>query len=166
MSKFVLRNQSKKYILFNVKIVTMKTKNKNLMMALRDKFDDFWETDRWFPEDFLRSRFHFMPAVNIRDEKDFFFIEMAVPGMKKDDFKIEVNNGLLTISVEHSTSEEVKEDNYTRREFNYNAFNRSFTLPENVDLKKIDAHYENGLLTLNLKIRVLVENPSKRIAVT
>ena len=91
-----------------------------------------------------------IPAVNIKEENDKFVLEMAAPGMKKDDFQINLDNYQLTISSEKSEKNEEKKDNYTRREFMYSTFSRSFTLPKTIDVDKIKADYKNGILTLTL----------------
>ncbi|HKL89953.1 Hsp20/alpha crystallin family protein [Muricauda sp. NFXS6] len=91
-----------------------------------------------------------VPAVNIKDNTEGFELELAVPGMKKDDFTVEVDNDVLTISSEIKTENEEKNDNYTRKEFSYASFKRAFTLPETVDGSKIDAKYEDGILKLTL----------------
>ena len=87
-----------------------------------------------------------IPAVNIMDDKDEYRLYFAVPGMKKDDFTIDVEGNMITISCEKEESKDEKEKNYTRREYNFYSFNRSFTLPEEVNREKIEATYENGLL--------------------
>ncbi len=91
-----------------------------------------------------------IPAVNIKEENDKFVLEMAAPGLKKDDFKINLDNYQLTISAETKDEKKEKEDNYTRREFIYNSFSRSFTLPKTIDVEKIRADYKNGVLNLVL----------------
>jgi len=91
-----------------------------------------------------------VPAVNIKEENDKYVLEMAAPGMKKNDFHISLEENVLTISSEKKEEKEEKQDNYTRREFYYNTFSRSFTLPENVDTENIKADYKNGILTLTL----------------
>lgn len=91
-----------------------------------------------------------IPAVNIKEENDKFVLEMAAPGMKKDDFKINLDNYQLTISAETKEEKKEKEDNYTRREFVYNSFSRSFTLPKTIDIEKIKADYKNGILNIVL----------------
>ncbi len=91
-----------------------------------------------------------IPAVNIKEEKDKFVLELAAPGMKKDDFKINLDNYQLTISAETRDEKKEKEDSYTRREFVYNSFSRSFTLPKSVDIDKIKADYRNGILDIVL----------------
>ena len=91
-----------------------------------------------------------IPAVNIKEENDKFILEMAAPGMNKDDFKINLDNYQLTISSEQKKEKKEKEDNYTRREFVYSSFSRSFTLPKTIDIDKIKADYKNGILLLTL----------------
>ncbi|PWL38272.1 molecular chaperone Hsp20 [Flagellimonas aquimarina] len=91
-----------------------------------------------------------LPAVNIKDNDENFELELAVPGGNKDDFKIEVDNDVLTISTEVKTDSKETKENYTRREFSFSSFKRVFTLPETVDGTRIDAAYENGILRLTL----------------
>ncbi|WP_422860485.1 Hsp20/alpha crystallin family protein [Flagellimonas sp. S174] len=91
-----------------------------------------------------------LPAVNIRENEAGFELELAVPGAKKEDFKVEVDNELLTISSEGKTENVETKENFTRKEFAYTAFKRAFTLPETVDGSKIDATYEDGILKLAL----------------
>ncbi|MFC4094400.1 Hsp20/alpha crystallin family protein [Euzebyella saccharophila] len=87
-----------------------------------------------------------VPAVNIKDNEKEFELQLAVPGRKKEDFNIEVDNDVLTISSDRQHEDEVKEGNYTRREFSFSSFKRSFTLPETIDSDKINAEYEDGIL--------------------
>ncbi len=91
-----------------------------------------------------------VPAVNIKENEKDFELELFVPGRVKDDFKIEIDDSVLTISAEiKEESEEVKE-NFTRKEFNISSFKRAFTLPETVATDKIEATYEGGILKFNL----------------
>src|ERR1700730_13770404 len=134
----------------------------NPMPAL---FDDFFNRDI-----FNRDLSNFsltdttLPAVNIREKHDNFEVEMAAPGMKKDDFKIELDGNLLTISSEKTDQHEEKEgEKYTRREFSYQSFQRSFNLPkEVVDAEKIKARYENGVLQLVIPKREEVKQKPRR----
>jgi HSP20 family protein len=91
-----------------------------------------------------------IPLVNIKETNDNFEVEMAAPGMNKEDFKVELDGNVLIITSEKKDEAEVKEgDRYTRREFSYQSFQRSFQLPkEVVDADKIEAKYENGVLRL------------------
>ncbi|WP_411896096.1 Hsp20/alpha crystallin family protein [Winogradskyella sp. A2] len=91
-----------------------------------------------------------LPKVNIRETSDAYFVDMAVPGMKKSDFEIHLEGQLLSISSEIKDQNEFQEDNFTRREFGYSAFKRSFTLPETVSEEKIKAKYNDGILSVHL----------------
>lgn len=94
-----------------------------------------------------------LPKVNVRETADEYFVEMAVPGMRKSDFNIELDNDTLLISSETTQEKEEKEDKYTRREFGYSSFKRSFTLPETIDDEKIKAEYKDGILSVHIPKR-------------
>ncbi len=94
-----------------------------------------------------------VPAVNIVERDEDFTLEFAVPGYKKEDFNIELDNDILTVSSEISTEDKSTNDNFTRREFSYSTFKRSFTLPETIDSGRVNAKYEDGLLKLTLPKR-------------
>lgn len=113
--------------------------------------------DRFFKDDlFDWSRFNFasaastLPAVNVKESEEKFTLEMAAPGLSKDKFKIEIKDNLLSISSEQKEEKKEEEKNYTRREFRYESFMRSFTLPENTDTDKIKAEYKDGLLIIDI----------------
>lgn len=91
-----------------------------------------------------------VPAVNIKDAKDQYLLEFAAPGLKKQDFKIDLDNYVLTVSSEKKQEKEEKESSYSRREFVYSSFSRSFTLPKTVNVDKIKADYSNGILSITL----------------
>ncbi len=91
-----------------------------------------------------------IPAVNIKENEIGFELQLAIPGAKKEDFKIEIDNEVLTISSEGSPEDNDEKERFTRKEFSYTAFKRVFTLPKTVDGSKIDATYENGILNLVL----------------
>jgi len=92
-----------------------------------------------------------VPSVNIKETADSYEVEVAAPGMQKKDFTIQLEGNLLTLSSVKEQQEETKEENYTRREFSYQSFQRSFELPKNVvDEENINARYENGLLSLSI----------------
>jgi HSP20 family protein len=109
---------------------------------------DFFDDDRFFNSPRLSGRS--VPAVNVKDNQKNFEVEVAAPGYEKKDFKIEIDNGLLTISVEKSEEKEQKDDNFTRREFGYSSFSRSFNLPQNTNEEDINARYEDGILKLTI----------------
>jgi len=130
------------------------------MSIVKRNGDHFSTLPTWFDNFLSRDFFDWnnsnfsdtgttIPAVNIIDQPDNFEVEMAAPGMTKNDFKIELDNNLLTISSEKSEKGEKDVQGFTRREFSYQSFNRRFTLPQNaVDTGKIKAKYENGVLRL------------------
>jgi HSP20 family protein len=91
-----------------------------------------------------------VPAANISEDKDHYEVSLAAPGMKKEDFNIDVEGNVLTISSEKEEKKEEHDERYSRKEYNYTSFSRSFTLPDWVNKDKIDASYENGLLRVNL----------------
>ena len=99
---------------------------------------------------FAKGHASFVPAVNISEEETKFSIEVSAPGFDKTDFKVEVDKGMLSVSAEHKNESNVKEKNYTRKEFNYGSFKRSFSLPEGINEEAIDAKYENGVLNISL----------------
>jgi HSP20 family protein len=107
-----------------------------------------------------------MPSVNVRETDKSFELDFAAPGLSKKDFKITVDNGVLTISSEKKEEKEEVEKDYTRREFSYNSFSRSFTLPENVNEEDVKAAYEDGILKLHIaKKNVTVSKAKKAIEV-
>lgn len=116
-------------------------------------FDDFFTKDlmdfnrRPFAENSLT-----IPSVNVKEEENGFEIQVAAPGIKKQDFKINLDRNVLRISSENkSENEEVDKDGkFTRREFNYSSFSRSFTLPEQVETDRIEATYEDGILKVSV----------------
>ncbi len=113
-------------------------------------FDDFFGQDL-FDSSVLPARNQTIPAVNVKEEDDHFEVELAAPGLNKDDFKVELHNRVLTISSEKQDEHvEEEEGKFSRREFRYSSFSRSFTLPETVDEEGIKASYNDGLLSLNI----------------
>jgi HSP20 family protein len=130
--------------------------------------NDLFETDLLSPELFnfegsLPSR---IPSVNITEGDKNFKIELAAPGFDKKDFKVETDNGMLTISSEKEKEDKEETDNYRRREFSYSSFRRSFQLPENSIQDKIEAKYENGVLKLTLpKKEISISKPKKEIKI-
>lgn len=107
-----------------------------------------------------------VPAVNIAENKDHYLVSMSAPGLKKEDFKINVADDVLTISSEKEESKEEKEAKYTRKEYNYSSFSRSFNLPEGADAEKISAKYEDGVLKITVPHDHRLKGPSaKHIAV-
>lgn len=108
-----------------------------------------------------------MPSVNISETAQGYQLEVAAPGLTKEDFRISLDKDRLTISSEKSTKHETTEGKFTRREFNYNSFARSFVLPKTVDKDNISAKYENGVLMLSVpkKAEVVKEEKSRVIEI-
>jgi HSP20 family protein len=130
--------------------------------------------DEFFNDSFLPRFLDFdkasgrvtVPAVNVEETDKEFHIEVAAPGLEKDDLKIAVNEGVLTISSEKKTEKEEKNDKYIRREFGYNAFARSFTLPDDTNVDKIVASHKNGVLQLTIPKAEVKVIPSKEIKIS
>lgn len=95
-----------------------------------------------------------VPAVNIKEEDDKFLVTLAVPGLKKDDIKVKVENGMLTVSSEKKEEKkDEKKGKYSRYEYNFSSFSRSFSLPDNADPEGVKAKYDNGELKIELQKR-------------
>ncbi len=104
-----------------------------------------------------------VPPVNIKEADSYFAVELVAPGLKKEDFNIEVENGLLTISSETKAEKMQEEGKYTRREYTHTSFKRAFTLPETVNEDGIDANYADGILTLTLPKKEEAQPKAKRL---
>ena len=125
-------------------------------------FDDYVNQD-W---DFKVSSSAGTPAVNIKELDNLFEIDLAVPGKKKSDFEIEVEEGLLSISSSMEEDQVTEKAKFTRREFSYNSFKRTFTIPDSVDPSNIEAHYSEGVLKLSLpKRKEALPQPKKLIKI-
>jgi HSP20 family protein len=112
-------------------------------------FSDLFDMERTFGTDFMeKDYFKSMPSANITEDMNQFKVELAVPGMSKNDFHIKVENDVLTISAEKKEEQEDKNEKFTRKEFYYGSFLRSFSLPNSVAGDKIEGKYENGILKL------------------
>lgn len=94
-----------------------------------------------------------LPAVNVKDNNEEYIVEMAVPGLKKSDFDINLDHKTLSISAAIETNEEDQNENYSRREFGYSSFKRTFSLPDTVETDKIKANYKDGILEVHLPKR-------------
>ena len=126
--------------------------------AQRNMFSNFFsDIDRMFDDDMFLMPMHLsrlgngnLPAANIRETDKDYNIELAVPGMKRDDFTIEVDENMISISSEKEENINEEKENYQRREYNYSSFNRSFRLPEAVKADSIKAQYDNGVLHIKV----------------
>jgi HSP20 family protein len=140
-------------------------KQRGSFPSMRSLLEDFWNNDTLLEDRFWNTRVN-LPAVNIIEKDDKFLIEMAAPGLRKEDFKINIENGILQIDSESQREVDEEKANYTRKEFNYSSFSRSFTLPENASEENIAANYENGVLKLKLqKLKSGTSHKKKQILI-
>jgi len=114
-------------------------------------FDDFFKPwNEWIDNGVFAGRMMKMPAVNISEHKNEYHLSLAAPGLKKDDFRIDVDGNMLTISCEKEDKKEENDKKFTRKEYSYSSFSRSFTLPEEINVEKIEAQYNEGVLQVKL----------------
>jgi HSP20 family protein len=106
-----------------------------------------------------------IPAVNISETENEFQVELAVPGLKKEDLKISLDKNVLTVAAEKKTENVEEGKKFSKREYSYNSFSRSFTLPESADHSKIEADYTDGILTLSITKKEEAKFQSREIAV-
>jgi HSP20 family protein len=137
------------------------TKKVNVLPSFVNDFFKPWND--WFENGFEKTVL--VPAVNVTEVNDQYNIAVAAPGMKKEDFKINIEGNMLTISAEKEEKKEEKDKQYNRREYNYSSFSRSFTLPEDVKRDKIEAKYEDGVLNLLLPKSETAKVSAKSITV-
>jgi HSP20 family protein len=132
-------------------------------------FDRFFDNELfdWSNRNFSSTNTT-LPSVNIKESNDEFEVEMAAPGFNKKDFKVELNHDLLTISSEKKVENETKEgQQFTRREYSYQSFSRSFTLPSSANGDKITAKYEDGILKVHIpKKEEAKPKPAKMISIS
>jgi HSP20 family protein len=134
---------------------------KNRGNLVRPGFDDIFESimNDTFLSDRMVSR---VPAVNISETEGHYHIELAAPGLKKGDFKINLDRDVLTISAEHQTENDKK---YNKREYSYSSFVRSFTLPDSAKDDSIEAEYTDGVLKINVAKKEEARTASRQIAI-
>lgn len=154
--------------MFNKKFIDMSdlvkfTRNGGLSNNRHGRNPGFPSISSWFDDlasiefpSLITSNFNTgisLPKVNIKEEADAFVVEMAVPGLKKSDLNIDIDNKILSISAEIEENKEDGEGGYTKREFGYSSFRRTFTLPETVNEDKVEAKYNEGILFVTLPKR-------------
>ena len=127
-------------------------------------FNDVFES--FFNDSFISDRMiSRVPAVNIAENENEYHIELAAPGLDKEDFKVNLEKNILSISVEKKTENTETNKKFNRREFSYSSFVRSFTLPEGADQNNIDASYTNGVLTITVGKREEAKQLTREIAI-
>ncbi|MGY0034758.1 Hsp20/alpha crystallin family protein [Pedobacter sp. NJ-S-72] len=133
-------------------------KRNSLSPGFGDAFDSIFN-DTFFGDRMVTR----VPAVNISETVDHYHVELAAPGLKKEDFKLSLERNILSISVEKRTESKQEERNYAKREYSYNSFVRSFTLPESADENGIQATYNDGVLAINIPKREEAKILSRQI---
>lgn len=126
----------------------------------------FFDVENMFPSKFRNG--NTFPAVNIAETEKNFQVDVVAPGYKKEDFKVSVEDDVLTIGAETKTeiNEEDKDKQYSRREYSYSSFTRSFRLPENAEDAAISAEYKEGILKLNIPKTEIQQKVAKQISVS
>lgn len=126
--------------------------NNNTNNALLPGFNDVFESI--FNDTFFNDRMVTrVPAVNISETENNYHVELAAPGLKKEDFKLNLERNVLNISVEQNANHEDNQKNYSKREYSYSSFVRSFTLPDSADDSQINATYTDGILRIDIAKR-------------
>jgi HSP20 family protein len=145
-------------------MTTLIKSNKTRYPWLGPEFTNFFNEDEFFQHPFWQKNVMNKPAINVREIEDYYLVELAAPGLSKKDFDITLDNGYLKIFVEKTSKMEDKDDNYSRKEFGYNSFERSLLLPENIKEEEVRAKYENGVLKFKLtKMEMFEKHPTKHI---
>jgi HSP20 family protein len=143
-----------------VKFNSENNKKSGSLPAFNNVFDSIFN-DTFFT-DRMMSR---VPAANISETEDHFHIELAAPGLKKDDFKLKLERDMLSVSVEQTSQESNNDRSYGKREFSYSSFVRAFTLPDSANPEGITAKYENGVLFIDIAKREEAKMVSRQIEI-
>jgi len=131
---------------------------------LPEWFEDFFSTE--MPDLSSMRRTNSIPAVNIAEQADKYIIQVAAPGYTKDDFSVDVDNNVLSIFSEKKNESNETNGNFTKREFNFSSFRRTFTLPDTANVEGIQAKYENGILVVEIsKKEAAIIKPKRSISI-
>ncbi len=143
--------------------MTLVRRNNYMMPELGSLINNVFRNE-FFNSDVAEDDVATLPAVNVKENEDNFIIEVVAPGFKKDNFNVSIDKGVLTISATEEEKKEEKKENFTKREFNYSSFTRSFRLPDNViDESTIKGNYKDGILEVFLGKREEVKPKPKRM---
>lgn len=138
--------------------------NSNLFPSV---FSDLFEMDKFFDNFPVWDSEAWLPATNIKEDDKSYEIELAVPGMKKEDIKLEMEGGLLTVSGENKEEKEEKKGTYLRKEYKSSSFTRSFSLPDNANEDSVASNYEDGILKIRMdKKEAAMKKGKKAIAIS
>jgi len=127
-------------------------------------FPEILDTDTLLNKNLILED-NWIPAINVKENTNNFDIEVAAPGFSKEDFEVTITDNILCVSADNEEITEEKEEDYSRQEFFYSSFKRTFTLPKSIDFsKKIKAKYENGVLRIHLdKLDILKSEEHKKV---
>jgi len=147
--------------------MTLIKRSTNQFPAVPTFFDDFLMKDLLGLSATNKSYGSYLPPVNIRENDMGYHFEVSAPGFKKEDFKIELENNVLSISAEVENKSDATPEGYLRKEFNFSSFKRTFSLPENlIDAEKVAAQYIDGVLSITLpKKEEAKPKPARTIAI-
>ena len=144
-------------------LIKFNNRNKLFPSWNNDSLKSFLSSDDFFNNDFFEED-SLMPAMNVKEHDDDFEIEFAAPGFSKKDFEVTIDDNILNVCGEKKTEVEEKEEDYTRKEFSYNSFKRSLSLPKTVSAdQNVKATYKNGILKLNLLKKEEVKEQLKKV---
>lgn len=144
----------------NNKVMSLIKKSDWPSLSNNSWLSNFFDNDRFFDSSFLRIQS--VPAVNIKENEKNFEITLAAPGLSREDFNVSMDDGILTISSEQKEEKETKEKKFTRQEYSYSSFSRSFALPDNVKEEEVDAKYVDGVLKVTLTKKALPAQKAKK----
>jgi len=136
-------------------------KNNSLTTGFNDIFESMFN-DSFFSDRMMSK----VPAVNVSETQDHYHIEMAAPGLNKNDFDIKLDRNMLTVSVEQQKQDVQEDKQFNRREFSYTSFVRSFALPETADDAQIEASYVNGVLNIQVAKKEEAKQVTRKIEIT
>jgi HSP20 family protein len=131
-------------------------------------FSDFFQRDPFFKPGWLDREFgKDLPSANIKETEKEYQIDLVAPGFKKEEFTIDLEDELLTISAEKKEEKSTEKERYTRKEYSYNSFSRAFSMPKNTNPEKLEARYEDGVLKINLpKLAETKAKPKKKVSIS
>jgi HSP20 family protein len=159
----------KKFRTMNTQTPSKKRSSNGNVLRVPALFNDFF-SDPFFGGSTLASQYAGIgevPSANIRENENEYEVELSAPGLKRDDFNIDLDDNVLTISSEKEEERKAEEKDYKRREFSYSSFSRSFTLPDNVADDKINAKYSDGILHVTIpKREATIKKPRKQIKIS
>jgi HSP20 family protein len=143
-----------------VKFNPEKRNNGSLLPGFNDVFDSILN-DTFFNDQMVAH----VPAVNISETEDHFHVELAAPGLKKEDFKLSLDRNVLNVSVEQHAANSDVQKNYSKHEFSYSSFVRSFTLPDSANAENIEATYTDGVLKIDIAKREEAKQVRRQIEI-